>query len=439
MILPASAAETIMLALPSVTADTRREIIRFRVAQTPTACERPVWSFASLAGPALGCDVLLSAVPEQQLKELGDSFRRHGLELRWVLPQPLVTAERVRELPEAPDDGVMYIRRDGSHATLLSRRHGRPHVRLVHLGGAIENTGVAPTTEPANEPSHPSMAEVLSREVMRSSLAAAQSGSAVVRRLILLDCLGQAPALASELARRLGVEVETVASPSASDVSPSPGPDTAMLSAVTRILRRPTEEQGNLLPAHSAGAPDSGPALKAKVAAMAMLVAGLSVSLWHLGGQRAAVRLQNAEIARAIALVAGPEKFVAAIPGADLISQDLCRERNAFWIGLLSDWEGRLSNVGDVWLDLLRLVPSAAGRGPAEVAVRISGRAIDRDHAFAPAGEYLQEKLKAVIQSLRQSNYVRSVKIDDFDVRAPGTIAFEATVALRFDGNSKKQ
>ncbi len=122
---------------------------------------------------------------------------------------------------------------------------------------------------------------------------------------------------------------------------------------------------------------------------------------------------------------------------------DLAEARDV-WMRLLNDLQTRLAQIEDVWLDKLRLerpdpvMPS--GRGHARVRkadtstkLRLEGRLIDVYNPVSSVSPDSYERVKALLESLRQSSFVESLTDERFDYSVPGILGFDFTLVIRDD------
>ncbi|MDQ8180038.1 pilus assembly protein PilM [Pelagicoccus sp. SDUM812005] len=112
------------------------------------------------------------------------------------------------------------------------------------------------------------------------------------------------------------------------------------------------------------------------------------------------------------------------------------------WLDVLNDLQRRLADVEDVWLDELRLerpVPKASsGRGVARVKqddgktrVHLSGRLIDVYNPVSSVSPASYERVKTLLESLNEANFVANLENEQFDYSVPGFLGFKFTLVVK--------
>ncbi len=128
-------------------------------------------------------------------------------------------------------------------------------------------------------------------------------------------------------------------------------------------------------------------------------------------------------------------------------------DKRGNWIVFLSELQGRLQEVEDVWLDELAIVgprdapsPQRTGGGgmfdalpaaPAPQAAKsdglrlhISGRMLDRANPTERVSPALQQRVNDLLGSFTGSEFVAAVEGERFDTNEPGILRFEFTLVL---------
>ena len=112
-------------------------------------------------------------------------------------------------------------------------------------------------------------------------------------------------------------------------------------------------------------------------------------------------------------------------------AERLVAHRDA-WVRFLFDLQARLAGIEDVWLD--RLEPDATSGLAAENGERrlmLSGRLLDAANPLAKASGESYAKAKRLMESLRESRFIREVTGERFDNQQAGILRFEVTVVLQ--------
>lgn len=213
----------------------------------------------------------------------------------------------------------------------------------------------------------------------------------------------------------------------------------SLLGGVVLLRRR---EFFDLLPKRLRVRRDSRQRQPWWIASAALLVLAPALWLWRL---ESSLREIQAQVTKANALLV-PLRECRESNARDLAAlEKLTTRRDAlgalqrsrtFWRDFLADFEGRLHTVGDVWLEKLTLLPPEATKEKTTIpfagALRfaVTGCLIDRDHAFATAGDFAYGKVNDVLAQMDSSPFVEAVDASRFDTTQPGMLRFEFTVTL---------
>ena len=115
-------------------------------------------------------------------------------------------------------------------------------------------------------------------------------------------------------------------------------------------------------------------------------------------------------------------------------------EARTNWIRFLSDLQGRLGKIEDVWLDQLSILPpspSARQGGavdPGATArawqLRLSGRLLDVRNPVANVSPDSYARVKQLLAGFTESPFITAVENERFDQAQPGQLRFEVTLAV---------
>lgn len=190
------------------------------------------------------------------------------------------------------------------------------------------------------------------------------------------------------------------------------------------------------------------------LAAAALAVSALALPVVHFSGE---ARILRAQVERFDAVLAGPR----AIQARNRVNLQQIEEARAQavaigalvgtrsnWINFLSDLQGRLGAVGDVWIDRLQMLREApatppAGAGlfgeapataavPAKAPLRlfVAGRLVDRRNPVSKVSLESTASVRALMASLSESPFIASVENERYDTTQPGILRFEFTMAV---------
>lgn len=119
-------------------------------------------------------------------------------------------------------------------------------------------------------------------------------------------------------------------------------------------------------------------------------------------------------------------------------------EARPAWIEVLNELQTRLASVEDVWLDNLRLErpkrPAASGKGVARVEksdtnakIQLVGRLIDVYNPVSSVSPDSYERVKSLLESFRNAEFVAGLENERFDYSVPGILRFDFTLVVKED------
>ncbi|MBL4575190.1 MAG: pilus assembly protein PilM [Opitutaceae bacterium] len=118
-------------------------------------------------------------------------------------------------------------------------------------------------------------------------------------------------------------------------------------------------------------------------------------------------------------------------------------ETKSNWINFFSDLQERLVNVEDVWLEKVQVI---RGSGPSTLAssflgglektksnsdesralrLNLTGRLLDKDHPVSRVSQDSYNRVKQLLVSFEDSQFIVSVENERFDNRQPGVLKFD--------------
>ncbi|MBC2605252.1 pilus assembly protein PilM [Pelagicoccus albus] len=119
-------------------------------------------------------------------------------------------------------------------------------------------------------------------------------------------------------------------------------------------------------------------------------------------------------------------------------------EARPAWQTILNDMQSRLAEVEDVWLDNLRLdrpdQAAPSGRGVARVRdrdtrtkIQLVGRLMDADNPVSNVSPDSYERVKTLLESFREADFVAALENERFDYSVPGILRFDFTLIVKED------
>jgi type IV pilus assembly protein PilM len=114
------------------------------------------------------------------------------------------------------------------------------------------------------------------------------------------------------------------------------------------------------------------------------------------------------------------------------------QDKKTTWLRFLADLQGRLVAVEDVWLESLSIVrPAGLKTGnpapiePAELRLVVSGRLLDQSNPISNVSPESYERVKRLVASIRESEFVAVVEQERFDNTQPGILRFDFTLVVQ--------
>lgn len=444
------------LRAPVVEEARQESVLAFESArQLPFPLEEALWSAALLHNDGVEWEVLLAAVRSAAPSRLVQTINRSGWQVEWLGIPPMAEMAAAQFLSNPTSDSAgseflqLHIGRGGSH--LIIHQGEKWQLRTLPIGFPTEDT------EEGND-----WLKRLGTELQRTLAAFRRQQPAFSpNTLFLSGWPAQTVEAGHTLGERLGIAVTVL--DLSSHLSLTGAAVESLASSQPAVLSQHAAAaawgmgagwpQLNLLP--MATREKQAVAKRRWEWAAATIAAVLAVAWLATGLNRRTARQSDLLDSAQPHLQAWE---IAASQGRDL-ADEIALERLAidrllawqaarqFWQGLLADFQNRLSNVEDVWLDEAAPLPPPvapappaleAGQAvavpappPARLAWQVSGRMVDRENPLARVSTNLQRRVNTLLVSLAQSPYVAAIDDKRFDTSENGLLRFSFTVVLR--------
>jgi type IV pilus assembly protein PilM len=115
-------------------------------------------------------------------------------------------------------------------------------------------------------------------------------------------------------------------------------------------------------------------------------------------------------------------------------------DRKTTWLRFLADLQTRLVAIEDVWLESLSIVRPTAGKTEAErisaqpateLRLVLSGRLLDQSNPLSKVSPESYERVKRLITSFSESEFVAAIEHERFDNSEPGLLRFDFTLVVQ--------
>jgi type IV pilus assembly protein PilM len=464
---------------PAVDKTKRAQVIQFEAQQNiPYPLPEVVWDYQTVSDDGLDLEVMLAAVKLDVTEQLCASVRQIGITPVGIAPSTLALYQAFKyNYPEST--GAALIVNIGARSTnLLFIQGSHFFVRTIPLAGNSVTQAIAdeikqdfaqaeslklqvsgghsdlPETSPARaavKSAAESFAGRLHLEITRSTVNyRRQSGGEQPGVIYLTGGASLLPALASTLTEKLKLTVEAYdplrnveVSPAAASAARSAAAQLADLVGLA-IARSASEKEFTLLPPELV----AGLAFRKQqpfyMAAAVIVVAALVLPILHFNDR------VNHSTAQALKLEAQlkPLREFKAEEQADIQRIESIRkqitaiqslvESKSNWINFFSDLQQRLVKVEDVWLEKLQVLRPATddvavvaepgtAAAPAVPVLRLqlSGRLLDKVNPLSRVSEDSFERVKLLLKSFGESQFISSVEKEKFNPTQPGILSFD--------------
>jgi type IV pilus assembly protein PilM len=460
LILPAHVLLMKLLKTPRVDAAAREGIVRFEAHQKiPYPLSDVEWGSAVVGETAAGCDVALFAAKRDTIDPLCAAAEAAGFVPRYLLPGPLANLAAARRVRSTP--GTLLVDIGARSTTLLYLEKECAHLRSFSLGGnnvtqqiaaaricdfaAAEELKFGGKDCPALEQATAKLVTRLAQEITRSVLFFQdQSGAEPPQQVVLTGGCSRLPHLSGVLAKRLNLPVATLDWAGAVEIGfkvnlvdgvfPSAG-----LIGAAALQVSTSQPTVNLLPSRLRTREVMRRRQPWLAAAAAAVVTALLPPIFHFQSVIGATRRQTAAVERDLVPLreradrnrANLKKIAQSMRQIEVL-QDL-RDRRFSWLTLLAGLQQRLSEVEDVWLDRMQVVPVANARHPAAgalpaIRIAVSGRMLDKADPLSKVSETTYRRVNGLLASLAAAPFVAKVEGEAFDNSQPGVLRFNFTL-----------
>jgi type IV pilus assembly protein PilM len=473
---PGHLALTKLVKTPAVGREQRPRVVQFEASQNiPYPLDEVAWNYLEIGDDGVDMEFMLSAVKLDAMEALCNAVEAAGLQIVRCETTSLTLWRAYHWCMAEVDSAAMIVDVGARSTQVVLVGGGATQVRTLALGGNTITQAIAAQlqvefataetlklsslpggvgssvdaiTQAAVAAAAADFSDRLQRELKRSQLAYQRLPGAIPPRRIILTGQGSLlPNLAHLLAAKLALPVEGFAVWSRLGLSKraklagAAGADEqlANLVGLALPLAQPDMPVLDLLPESRRESLRQTRGRKWWLAAAALLVL-LPLAPMAFYMQEAA-RLE--QLAKTMEADAGPMRRIESINAANLdrriqLEKDLqglldVAAHRTSWMAFLTDMQGRLNQVGDIWLDSLQVErDGAAGDGEAtnELRLNITGRLLDPQ---VPPGSASQEALgraKEFFRSLAESPFIAKVERDRFVGSKPGILRFEITLVM---------
>ncbi len=464
---------------PAIDKTKRAQVIQFEAQQNiPYPLPEVVWDYQTVSDDGLDLEVMLAAVKLDVTEALCESVRQYGITPVGIAPSTLALYKAFKY--NYPDSsGAALIVNIGARSTNLLFVEGNHFfVRTIPLAGNSVTQAIAdeikqdfahaeslklqvssgnselPETSPARaavKSAADSFAGRLHLEITRSTVNyRRQSGGEQPGVIYLTGGASQLPALASTLTEKLKLNVEAYDPLRNVEVAPAAAAAarnaTAQLADLVglAIARSASEKEFTLLP----------PALVAVLAfrkqqpfymaAAVIVVASLVLPILHFNDRVNHSTTQSLKLEAQLK----PLRDLKVVEQEDIHRIESIRkqiaaiqslvESKSNWINFFSDLQQRLVKVEDVWLEKLQVLRPAADdvavvpepgteATPAVPVLRLqlSGRLLDKVNPLSRVSEDSFERVKLLLKSFGESQFISSVEKEKFNPTQPGILSFD--------------
>ncbi|HTL66306.1 MAG TPA: hypothetical protein VL200_01465 [Lacunisphaera sp.] len=432
-----------MLQAPPVGVGRREDIVRFEAGLGIPGDPAGIVSGYVEAG-ARGSlpEVMLAAAKLADVEALCAAAEAAGFAPHGVVPAPVATLAAYRHVFPACSRTTLLLNVGIRSTTLLVVEAQGFFARIIPLGvlglqgemtGA--STGISEGLNAVAIDANANLARLV-QETTRTLLHLSRQGAASTPAGMLVMGYGAGvPGLVRSLGIHLNLPSERlvvheslqIAAAARNGASGDP-PMLAELTGAACLRLLPGQPEINLLPPRRSQEWRSRRRQPWLIGTGLLIVVALLPPIIHCRAVAAEATRKAAAIERAVAPVRARDAHISVAIGelaraeAQLAGLQEAWDRRGRWVEFLADLQGRLSGVGDVWLDRLRLVP---GVGAAPQKVRLTGRMLDRNHPLGTVGPESIARVKALIASMHESPFVVGVEGERFDRSQPGVLTFD--------------
>lgn len=438
LLLPAHFCLTKFIKVPRVDAGQREKIIRFEAEQNiPYALSDVVWGSIAVSETATETDMLLAATKRDSLDLLCDAADEAGFLLDAVVPAQCATLAGFKLV--AGDSGKTFLGLNVGlwDTTLVLVESERFALRHFALAAGDETRAELPEKRASAGQLEPLIAR-LHQEIARSLLHFKwRTGMSKPGRAWVAGFGGMSAGLVEAVSAKFKIPVETCDWRDVIDCDADCGMGRVWgnasanlidLTGAAAIRFDHSHASVNLLP----------PRMLERVSYRGrrpwLLIAALLVMTvllplcFHFISLRDEATKKSAAIEHELAPLRARDSRIRK----NLSQLAVIQERVAFyeatdgrrdaWIRFLAGMQTHFSEVEDVWLEKLQLVPPAAN---SPMKLFVSGRMLDRAHPLAKVSPETFSRVNALLNHLATTPFIAAVESEHFDHRLPGVLQFD--------------
>lgn len=479
--------------IPTIEESKRQKIVQFEAQQNiPYALNEVVWDYQVVSDQGLDLELMLAAAKKEVVQGACDAVAASGLGVDCLLPSSVAVTRCFRyNYPEIM--GGVIIADIGARSTnLIFVDAERFFVRTIPLAGngitqsiaeeikhdfarceAIKIQVLGGTSElPANSPARGAVQNAVNTFIGRLHLEITrsivnyrrQSGAEQPVALYLTGGGSMVPEFAEKLGEKLKMQVERL-NPlkNVSDASGSGAEFEAVLASLVGLAvpAEPGKKSINLLPpaiSEKRAFAKRQPLLVAAALLLALsLTPAVVQNIRALEAARQDLRALNNAIQPLESLqnrIRQNSRALDEVRDEVLAVQSLAESKNN-WINFFSDLQDRLVTVEDVWLEALSVIRPAAAATPGSagglfggssqsnrdsdasasdakpvIRLQLSGRLLDRKNPVSRVSPDSYERVKALLASFVDSQFISAVESERFDPTTPGILRFDFILVI---------
>lgn len=471
LIVPGSQLLTKPIRVSSVESDRQQQAIAYEVGQSiPYPLSEVVWGSSKVSDDGVEVGLLISAMKSSIAERLSEGISSLGLTPVSIFPASVLDYNAFRYAYAGTDEHTIIMNIGAKSTNLTFVADDDVFVRNLNLGGNTvtqalsDSLGISAQkaeqaklkffSQPGSLDSEDNAAKVVkqaiesfirkvSREITLSVATYKRQNSGFNPAKVLLAGAGsQLPGLHDAIATKMKVPVESfdamqgVQSGSHLDHNHAQKYTFQLTETVgaASSLAKPELVSINLLPGHLVQAMELRKQKPLIVVGAAALAIAAFIPFLKFNVQAASFEA----VAQSYQQQAAPlqdlnyqidEGIQQAQAAKDRIQKVESLVNSKFnWINLLVDLEGKLNEVGDVWLD--NMTVNRKSRNAEEYRLEISGRMVDFNNPTSTASQDIQNRVVSLLNTLPQSNFILSVNDKRFDTSDEGVLKFSFSVLL---------
>lgn len=480
--------------IPSVEESKRAKIVQFEAQQNiPYSLDEVIWDYEVVSEQGLDLELMLAAAKTEVVEGACAALTSSKLSVASVTPSSVAVTRCFRHnYPEST--GTAIIADIGARSTnLIFVDADRFFVRTIPLAGNTLTQAIAeeikndfthaeslkvqilngesdlPEASPIRLAVRHAVASFISKlhlELTRSIVNYRRQSGAEQPTAIYLTGGGSVLAeLPGQLQEKLKMPVERLDPFRVVGIGPGASQATALapvLASLIGLALPPARGKKalNLLPPAIASKLAFRKRQPLLIAAAALVAASLLPLVVQSSRTLAAARSQVEEVKKGIlplqVVQSKIKENIAALEQAkaEIVAVQSLAESKNNWINFFSDLQDRLVKVEDVWLESLQVLRS----GPADAAaaglfgaapvptepqldangnpmkpvlrLQVSGRLLDRNNPVSRVSPDSYERVKTLLASFVDSQFISAVEKESFDANTPGILRFDFILVI---------